>query len=183
MLLYFFKSIHIVGFVAWFAGLFYLVRIFVYHAEAMNKAPQERDILTAQYHLMEGRVFKIICRPAMIITWICGLAMLHLYGAEWLKVNWWMHIKLLLLVLLTVYNEVCPRIIRQLERGESPYSSFQFRLLNEVPTIFLLTISLLAVYRNAFNIWYTLAGIFGFGLLLYTFAKIYRTRRMKNGGQ
>ncbi|MEO1259726.1 MAG: CopD family protein [Bacteroidota bacterium] len=183
MLLYFFKSIHIVGFVAWFAGLFYLVRIFVYHVEAMEKPPQERAILTAQFNLMQWRVFKIICRPAMIITWICGLSMLHIHELEWLKANWWMHVKLVLLTLLTVYTEMCPRIIRKLEKGERPYTSFQFRLLNEVPTIFLLTISLLAVYRFNFNVWYTLAGIFGFGILLFTFAKLYRKRRMKSSGQ
>ena len=177
MLLFFFKSIHVVGFVAWFAGLFYLVRMFVYHVEAMEKPQPERDILTAQFNLMEWRVFKIICRPAMIITWICGIAMLYIHGMEWLKANWWMHAKLVLLILLSGYNDMCPRIIRKLEKGEMPYTSFQFRLLNEVPTLFLLTIALLAVYRNAFNIWYTLAGIIGFGLLLFTFAKIYRKRR------
>lgn len=177
MLLPFFKSLHVVGFVAWFAGLFYLVRMFVYHVEAFDKPEPERSILTKQFNLMQWRVFKIICRPAMLLTWGCGLAMLYIHGTEWLKVNWWMHIKLVLLILLSGYNDLCPGIIRKLEKGERPFTSFQFRLLNEVPSLFLLTIALLAVYRNGFNLWYTLAGILGFGLLLFTFAKLYKKKR------
>ena len=177
MLLPFFKSLHMVGFVAWFAGMFYLVRMFVYHVEAMAKPQPERDVLAKQFNLMEWRVFKIICRPAMIITWICGLAMLYIYGTEWLKGSWWMHVKLVLLLLLSGYSDYCKKIIQRLEKGEMPYSSFQFRLLNEVPTLFLLAIVLLAVYKNSFNVWYTMGGIFGFGLLLFTFAKLYRKRR------
>jgi putative membrane protein len=176
-MLFFFKAIHVVGFVAWFAGLFYLVRIFVYHVEAFDKEQPERDILTKQYNLMEWRVYKIIINPAMMLTWTCGLVMLYLHGLEWLKVNPWMHVKLLLLVLLTGYQVWMKRSIRKLELGERPYSSFQFRLLNELPTIFLLSIALLAVYRNTLDFLYAFLGIIGFAMLLFMGAKLYKRSR------
>jgi len=181
MTLFFFKSLHFVGFVAWFAGLFYLVRMFVYHVEAFDRPQPERDILARQYNLMEWRVYRIILGPAVVLTWVCGVAMLVLHGAEWLKMNWWMHIKLVLLLLLTGYHHSCKGIIRKLERGERPYTSFQFRLMNEVPTLLLVAIVLLAVYRNAFNIWYTLLGIVGFGFLMFAGAKLYKRSREKKG--
>lgn len=173
----FFKSLHIVGFVAWFAGLFYLVRMFVYHAEAFDKPQPERDILARQFNLMQWRVYKIICNPAIVLTWACGLAMLYIYGVEWLKVNWWMHVKLVLLLGLSGYHVYCASIIKKLEKGERPMTSFQFRLLNEVPTLFLVLIPILAVYKNGFNVWYTMAGMFGFGFLLFAAAKIYKRSR------
>ncbi len=180
MLLSLFKSLHIIGFVAWFGGMFYLVRMFVYHVEAMDKPQPEKDILSAQFNLMQWRVYKIICNPAIIITWIFGLSMIHIYGLEWLKNNWWMHAKLGLLILLSAYHGYCKGIIKKLEKGEMPFTSFQFRLLNEVPTLFLVAIVLLAVYKNAFNIWYTLGGLVGFGLLMFIFAKAYKKNREKN---
>lgn len=178
----FFKAIHIVGFVAWFAGMFYLVRMFVYHVEAFDRPENERKVLAPQFNLMEWRVYKIICNPAIVITWVCGLAMLYIHGMEWLKVNWWMHAKLFLLLLFSGYHGYCKGIIKKLERGERPMTSFQFRLLNEVPTIFLVLIPILAVYKNGFNVWYTLVGIFGFGFLLFTAAKLYKKSRDKNSG-
>jgi len=175
----FFKSLHVVGFVAWFAGLFYLVRIFVYHVEALAKPQPERDVLTKQFNIMEWRVYRIILGPAVVLTWACGMVMLLLYGTDWLAANWWMHAKLVLLVLLTGYHHRCKGIIRKLERGEVPFTSFQLRLLNEVPTLLLVPIVLLAVYRNDFNTWYTLAGIFAFGTLLFVGAKLYKRSREK----
>ncbi len=174
-----FKSLHVVGFVAWFAGLFYLVRIFVYHVEALAKPQPERDVLTKQFNIMEWRVYRIILGPAVVLTWTCGTVMLLLYGTDWLAANWWMHAKLVLLVLLTGYHHSCKGIIRKLERGEVPLTSFQLRLLNEVPTLLLVPIVLLAVYRNDFNTWYTLAGIFAFGALLFAGAKLYKRSREK----
>lgn len=175
------KSLHIVGFVAWFAGLFYLVRIFVYHRESMDKAEPERGILIRQFQIMEWRVYKIIMNPAMMITWTCGLGMLYLNGLEWLSVNGWMHVKLTLLVLLTGYHIWCKRTIRKMEAGEYPYTSFQFRLLNELPTLFLLSIVLLAVYRNLLNFSYAFGGILAFGFALFLGARMYRRARMAKG--
>jgi putative membrane protein len=88
-----------------------------------------------------------------------------------------MHVKLLLLVLLTGYQVWMKRSIRKLELGERPYSSFQFRLLNELPTIFLLSIALLAVYRNTLDFLYAFLGIIGFAMLLFMGAKLYKRSR------
>ena len=79
----------------------------------------------------------------MMITWSCGLGMLYIYGWEWFRVNYWMHDKLVLLLGLLAYHLYANRIIVQLETGTNPFTSFQFRLLNEVPTLFLLSIALL----------------------------------------
>ncbi len=183
MLHFFFKSIHIIGFVAWFAGLFYLVRMFVYHVEAQEKDEPERSILTRQFNLMEWRVYRIICNPAIVITWLFGSGMIYIYGLEWLYMSWWMEVKLVLLVLLTVYHFYCRNIIVKLEKGESPYTSFQYRLLNEVPTVALISIVLLAVFKNGLNIWYALLGMVGFIGLLFLGAKLYKQARMKNDGK
>ncbi|MBP7274105.1 MAG: protoporphyrinogen oxidase HemJ, partial [Saprospiraceae bacterium] len=125
---YYLKALHIVGFVAWFAGLFYLVRIFVYHAEAAEKPQPDCDILSKQFGIMEQRVYKIICNPAMMITFTAGFCMLYLQP-EWLKMGW-MHIKLTLLFLLLGYHLYCKRIIKKFASGDVAFNSFQFRLLN-----------------------------------------------------
>jgi putative membrane protein len=179
MILYL-KAFHIVGFVAWFAGLFYLVRMFVYSAESMEKEEPERTILSKQFILMEWRVYKIICNPAMVLTWACGLGMLFLYGTEWLAANPWMHIKLTLLVLMTGYHHFCKRVIKKIEKGETTFNSFQFRLLNELPTLFLISIVLLAVLKNSLNFLYAFLGVLLFGFLLFIFAKMYKKHREKN---
>ena len=99
------KSLHLIFMVAWFVGLFYLIRLFVYHVEALDKPEAEREILTAQYHIMEMRLFKIIMRPGMILTWVCGLVLVHMRGMEWLAENPWLHSKMLLVFLLSLYTE------------------------------------------------------------------------------
>jgi len=171
------KVLHIFGFVAWFAGLFYLVRMFVYHVEADDKPQPDRAILQDQYHIMQGRVYQIIINPAMMLTWIGGLTMIVLYGWEWFTVNYWLHFKLVLLLGLVGYQIYCKKIIVRLERGERPLSAWQFRLLNEIPTVFLLTITLLAVLRNALDAGVAFATIILFMLLLYVGARLYRARR------
>lgn len=100
MLILLLKTVHIVGFVAWFAAMFYLGRLFVYHKEALEANDDRTGILTAQYKLMEWRVYKIIMTPAMILTWVCGTWMVVSYGMDWFKLNPWMHIKLLFLLIL-----------------------------------------------------------------------------------
>jgi len=174
------KALHVFGFVAWFAGLFYLVRIFVYHREAMDRSEPARSILIEEFNAMQWRVYKIICNPGMMITWTCGLGMLYIHGWEWFRVNYWMHVKLVLLLGLLAYHLYAKQIILKLEKGNNPFTSFQFRLLNEVPTLFLLSIALLAVYKNTLNFIYAFLGILLFGFLLVMAAKAYRSWREKN---
>jgi putative membrane protein len=178
-MLLFFKALHIIGFVAWFAGLFYLVRMFVYHKESAERPPAERDVLVPQFNLMEWRVYRIICNPAMMITWTAGVIVIFLYGWEWFRMSYWLHIKLVLLVGLTVYHVWCKRIILQLEQGDLSITAFQFRLLNEVPTLFLVIIVMLAIYKNTLNGLYAILGMIGFGVLLYIGTKAYKRAREK----
>lgn len=180
MLILYAKVLHIFGFVAWFAGLFYLVRMFVYHVEADEKPEPDRTILQQQYHIMQWRVYKIILNPAMMITWVGGLLMIFLYGMDWFKVNYWLHFKLLLLLGLVGYHLYCKKMITRLEKGERPLDAWQFRLLNEAPTVFLLTITLLAVLKNALDATVAFSIIIGFMFLLYLGARLYRAQRNKH---
>lgn len=179
MSILFLKTLHIVSFTAWFAGLFYLVRIFVYHTESFDKPKAAQQVLRAQYELMEQRVYKIICNPAMMITWAAGLGMIFKYGYEWFADNRWLHIKLVLLVLLTVYHLSCKRMIRRIKDGPTGWSSFGYRLYNEVPTLLLVSIATLAVYRDGINLLTAAGSIIGLGAALYIITKAYKRIREK----
>jgi len=124
--LHLFKSLHIIGFVAWFGGLFYMVRIFVYHTEAYDKSQPDQNILSAQFHIMEKKVLNIICRPAMLVTWIFGVMMIIAYGMDWFKANYWLHAKLMLVILLSGYTDYCGRLIKKLQVGKTNFS-FPYR--------------------------------------------------------
>lgn len=174
-----FKSLHIVGFVSWFAGLFYLVRIFVYQVESWEKQEPERSILSYQFDLMAHRVYTIICKPALFITWIFGIGMLWINGLAWLSANTWMIFKLIFLVSLTFYHVWCGTLISRLEKRKLEISSFQFRMLNEVPTLFLVAISLLAVYKNSLDFLITFVSLILFGIALYAATKAYKKAREK----
>jgi len=181
MALYIFKVLHIIGFVAWFAGLFYLVRIFVYYREAEDKPQNEKEVLQPQFHLMQKRVYKIICNPAMMITWIGGLAMIYIYGLEWFRENSWLHAKITLVLLMTVYHLYCKRYITQLKEGTSSHTPFQLRLMNEVPTLFLFAIVIFAVFKNGANSLIVLGSTFAFGMVLFVFTKWYKKIREAKG--
>jgi putative membrane protein len=141
-----FKAFHIVGFVAWFAGLFYLPRLFVYHAEAHEQPEAVRAILRQQYALMERRLFSIITTPAMVVTIAMAIGMLTI-SPDLLKQGW-LHFKLALVAILLGYHGLCYWIMKRLETGVSPLSAQQFRWLNEFPTIVLVVVVLLAVFKN-----------------------------------
>ncbi|MDG2450686.1 MAG: protoporphyrinogen oxidase HemJ [Saprospiraceae bacterium] len=172
-----FKAFHIIGFVAWFAGMFYLVRLFVYHTEAFDKKDPDRNILVKEFNAMEWRVYKIICNPGMSITWIFGILMLFCYGLDWLAVQPWLHLKLILVFLLTGYHHYNKKIIKKLENEIRVMTSQKFRLYNEVPSIFLLAIVILAVYKNGLNYIYAIVGVLLFVLLLVIFTKVYKNIR------
>ena len=175
--IYIFKIIHIVGFVAWFAGLFYLVRMFVYHTEAYDDDEPQKGILTAQFNKMEWRVYKIICNPAMMITWTFGLLMMYFYGYEWFKVNTWLHIKIVFLIIMTVYHLYCKRLIKRLEEGKTGFSSTKFRLFNEVPTVLLIVIVSIAIFKNTVNPIILTAVTLGVIVLLVLFTFLYKKMR------
>ena len=182
LLILLFKALHVVGFVSWFAGLFYLVRMFVYQREALDLEQPKQAILKEQYQLMQQRVYKIICNPAMMLTFTFGIGML-LLNPGYLQLGW-MHVKLTLLLLLLGYHLYCKRIMNQQAEGTSKWDSFQLRLLNEVSTLFLVGISFIAVLgkANQLHYGYLFLGIASFAGLIFFGTWRYRKRREADQG-
>lgn len=147
MAYYWLKSFHIIGVVVWFAGLFYLVRLFIYHVEAEAEPEPASSILKAQYELMEKRLYRIITTPGMIVTVAMAIGLLVI-NPEWLKQGW-MHAKLGFVVLLLGYHHYCARLMKQLWRGECKWNSKQLRALNEAPTLLLVVIVLLVIFKDS----------------------------------
>lgn len=146
MAYYWFKAFHLIGVVVWFAGLFYLVRLFVYHAEAEQEPEPARSILKKQYELMEKRLYGIITTPGMLVTVAMAIGLISTEPG--ILKSTWLHIKLTFVVLLLVYHHWCKRIMKKLAAGECNWTGQQFRALNEAPTILLVLIVLLAVFKN-----------------------------------
>ncbi|NEO45859.1 protoporphyrinogen oxidase HemJ [Moorena sp. SIO3H5] len=147
MAYFWFKAFHLIGVVVWFAGLFYLVRLFVYHAEASQEPEPAQTILKNQYEIMEKRLYHIITTPGMVVTVAMAIGLL-LTEPEVLKQGW-LHIKLAFVALLLVYHFYCGRIMRRLAANECSWTGQQFRALNEAPTVLLMVIVLLAVFKNS----------------------------------
>ena len=135
------KSLHLIAVVSWMAGLLYLPRIFVYHVE--NKEKKEA---TDIFEIMEKRLFFYIMRPAMIFIWIFGLILIYLNGIEIFS-QLWMQIKLALVILLSVYNDYLGRCLASLKNNSNSRSSKFFRIINEVPTIMLILIVFLVIFK------------------------------------
>lgn len=146
MAYYWFKSFHIIGVVVWFAGLFYLVRLFIYHVEADAEPEPAASILKGQYELMEKRLYRIITTPGMILAVVMAIALL-VNNPDWLKQGW-MHAKLGFVALLLFYHHYCARLMKQLWRGECKWSSKQLRALNEAPTLLLVVIVMLVIFKD-----------------------------------
>ena len=155
------------------------VRIFIYHVEANAKPSPEKDILTRQFILMERRVYKIIANPAMVITLIGGFAMLTTtMGQVWLKQPW-MHAKLTFLVLLIGYHHFCLSIMKKLEKGTNKFTSDKLRMINEIATLLLIAIVLLAVLKNMVNFGVVLITLVVLGVLFSFAIKAYKKTRLK----
>jgi putative membrane protein len=143
-----FKTLHIVGVVVWFAGLFYLVRLFIYHREAEALEPPLREAFQQQYALMERRLANIITTPGMVVAVVCALGLLSVNPA-WLQQGW-MHAKLGFVVALLAYHGLCYRLMGQLQRRACSWSGRQLRALNELPTLLLVIVVMLVVFKNQF---------------------------------
>lgn len=143
-----FKAFHIVGVVAWFAGMFYLPRLFVYHAEANEQPEAVRTILQQQYQIMEKRLYRIIMTPAMILTVAMAIGML-VTAPELLK-DTWLQIKMGLVLILIGYHHYCARLMKQMAAGQFRFTGQQFRWFNEFPTVLFVVVVLLAVFKGSF---------------------------------
>ena len=136
-----FKSLHLIAVVSWMAGLLYLPRIFVYHVE--NKEKKEA---TDIFEVMEKRLFYYIMRPAMIFTWIFGFVLIYLNGLEIFS-QLWMQIKIVLVFLLSVYNDYLGKCLLSLKNNSNTRSSKFFRIINEVPTILLILVVFIVIFK------------------------------------
>ena len=136
-----FKSLHLIAVVSWMAGLLYLPRIFVYHVE--NKEKKEA---TNIFEIMEKKLFYYIMRPAMIFTWIFGLILIYLNGIEIFS-QLWIQIKIVLVILLSAYNDYLGKCLVSLKNNSNIKSSKFFRIINEVPTIMLIFIVFLVIFK------------------------------------
>lgn len=149
MLYLWLKVVHIVGVVSWFAGLFYLGRLFVYHAEALLLSEPRREILTKQYEIMESRLFHLIMKPAMGITLATSAGMLLTASGRGYATQPWMLVKLTLGALLVGFHFYQRRIMLEFAAGRMHRDAERFRLLNEAPTLMLVVLTVLAVFKTA----------------------------------
>ena len=169
------KALHIIFVITWFAGLFYVVRLFIYHSEALQKQEPEKSILSNQLGLMTRKLWYIITWPSAFITIIIGTSLL-ISQPEWLQMPF-MHIKLGFVVLLLAYHFGCHLLFLQLQKGQAKYSSTQLRIFNELATLILFAIVFLIVLKNELSwIWGTL-GLISFGVILMIAIKIYKRFR------
>jgi putative membrane protein len=178
MAYYWFKAFHLIGVVVWFAGLFYLVRLFVYHAEASEQPEPAQTILKNQYEIMEKRLYHIITTPGMVVTVAMAIALLTT-EPEVLK-DGWLHIKLAFVAALVVYHFYCGRIMRRLAAGKCNWSGQHFRALNEAPTVLLVAIVLLAVFKNNLPTDMTAWGIFGMIVVMAVTIQLYAKKRKRD---
>ena len=171
------KALHIIFIVTWFAGLFYIVRLFIYQTEALNEEEPARTILHTQLSKMARLLWFVITWPSAVITLILGVSLL-ISQPLWLQAPF-MHIKLGFVFLLYSYQILCHRIYRKLQNGEISYSSTQLRIWNEVATIILVAVVFLVVKKDQISwLWGTL-GIISFAIVLMLAVKIYKRIREK----
>ena len=143
-----FKTLHIVGVVVWFAGLFYLVRLFIYHVETSELDPALQAPFREQYALMERRLANIITTPGMLVAVTMAVGLL-ICQPGWLQQGW-MHAKLAFVAGLLAYHVLCYRLMGQLQRNACSWSGRQLRALNELPTLLLVLVVMLVVFKNQF---------------------------------
>ena len=136
-----FKSIHLIAVISWMAGLLYLPRIFVYHVENFEKKET-----VGIFETMEKRLYNYIMRPAMLFSWIFGIVLIYLNGLDVLT-NLWIQIKLVLVIALSAYHEYLGKCLRQLKNRTNIKSAKFYRYINEVPTVLLIAIIFIVVFK------------------------------------
>lgn len=169
------KALHIIFMVTWFAGLFYIVRLFIYHHEANDKDETTKSILFKQYKIMEKRLWTIITWPSMILTLILGPTLLYLQPG--FLTQSWMHVKLGFILLLVIYHLWCHKIYKQLQNNKLNWTSGRLRLFNEVATILLFAIVFLVVVKTALSGLFGIIGILSLGIALMVGIKLYKSIR------
>ena len=135
-----FKSLHLIAVISWMAGLLYLPRIFVYHSENNN------EIITTVFKTMEKKLFYYIMTPAMIVSWLCGLVLISQIGFNQLS-SLWMQLKIILILLLTAYHFYLGFLLNKFKLDQNEKSSKFYRYINEIPTLLLILIVFIVVFK------------------------------------
>ena len=173
-----FKTLHIVGVVVWFAGLFYLVRLFIYHVEANEFDKSVKEAFMAQYVLMEKRLANIITTPGMILTVTMASGLLYMQPN--VLSQFWMKLKLGFVFCLILYHFLCYRLMNQLENNTCNLSGQQLRALNELPTLLLVLVVMLVVFKTQFPTSAATWLIVGLVIFMAASIQLYaRMRRLK----
>lgn len=172
------KAVHIIFIVTWFAGLFYMPRLFVYIIEAHDKRDPERSILLKQLSMMASRLWYGITWPSAVITLGLGTALI-INDPGWLQ-HGFMHIKLTLVFLLYVYHFSLHFLFKQLGKGVVRYTSQQMRMWNEVATLFLISIVFIIVLKSALSMVWGLAGLIVVTALILAGMALYKRYRKHN---
>ena len=139
-----FKSIHLIAVISWMAGLLYLPRIFVYHSEASQNNKSEDLMLTFQ--VMERRLFIFIMNPAMIVSWIFGVLLIHTIGMDNFG-SIWLQLKLIFVIILTIFHFFLLQCLRKFDENNNSFSPKFYRFINEIPTVLLIGIILVVVFK------------------------------------
>jgi protoporphyrinogen IX oxidase len=170
------KSLHIIFVVTWFAGLFYIVRLFVYYAEADQKPEPEKSILQKQFALMQKRLWYGITWPSAILTLILGFSVVYTLN---LHQTWptWLLWKLAFVAGLFLYHLYCHLIFKQHQQGQIKQSPTQLRIINEIATLFLVSIVFLVVVKNGLSATWGVLGFLGLSVLLMVAIMAYRKIR------
>jgi len=169
---FYIKALHIIFIVTWFSGLFYIVRLFVYSAEADLKTEPERTILLNQFGIMQSRLWYGITWPSAIITLLLGARLLMIY-----PMSDWLWVKLAFVFLLYLYFFSLQRIFNQQAAGVFRYTGQQLRAWNEVPTIILFAVVFLVVLKNTVSFLWGLLGLLALMVVLMTAIRIYKRMR------
>ena len=171
------KSLHLIFVITWFAGLFYIVRLFVYQIEANEMPSPEKEILQKQYKIMTYRLWYIITWPSAVLATIFALLLLHL-NPGFLEMPW-MQVKLGFVFLLFIYHFRCQKIYTELQNDTIKYTSNFMRLWNEGATIILFAVVFLVILKNAINWIYGVIGIILFSVIIMLGFKFYKRIRDK----
>ena len=172
------KSLHLIFVITWFAGLFYIVRLFVYQIEAASKESPEKEILQKQYKIMTYRLWYIITWPSAVLATLFAVVLLIMMP-EWLNQDW-MHVKLFFVIMLFLYHFKCQQIFTSLQNDDVKYTSNYMRIFNEGATLILFAVVFLVILKNAFNWIFGVVGIFAFSIILMLGFKLYKRIREKN---
>lgn len=163
--------------VCWFAGLFYVVRLFIYHKEAQTKADNVKEILQSQYALMSKRLLSIITWPSAFLTTFFGVSML--IDNQILLEQSWMHIKISFILLLWLYTSSCQIILNQIKIGQIKTTEIKLRIWNEIATLIMFAIIFVAVLKNSISWIYATLSFVGLAVLLMISIKLYKKYKTK----